>query len=103
MTVKGYFGEIDAANAAVRVLKNAGFNGTAASSMVNGMGTFDEITNINYVVTVNASDNQKKEAKNIMKNMGGYLENPNVNREKSISDAEIDIKKAASKVGLELK
>lgn len=143
MTVKGYFGEISAANNAVKELKNAGLSGAfvdindhyignrnvktnnpgtstapslsqlvlnsgsdglnegnsplaAASPMVSGMGSFDEVANINYVVSVDASDGDTQKARDILKNNGGYLGNPNVSGEKSISNAEVDLEKAVS-------
>ncbi len=143
MTVKGYFGEISAANNAVKELKNAGLSGAfvdindhyignrnvktnnpgtstapslsqlvlnsgsdglnegnsplaAASPMVSGMGSFDEVANINYVVSVDASDGDSQKARDILKNNGGYLDNPNINGEKVISNAEVDLEKAVS-------
>ena len=143
MTVKGYFGEISAANNAVKELKNAGLSGAfvdindhyignrnvktnnpgtstapslsqlvlnsgsdglnegnsplaAASPMVSGMGSFDEVANINYVVSVDAGDGDTQKARDILKNNGGYLGNPNVSGEKAISNAEVDLEKAVS-------
>lgn len=141
MTLKAYFGEISAANEAVKELKNAGFSGAfvdindhyignkntktnspgtskspnlsqlilnsgsdnlgegnsplaAASPMVSGMGSFEEVSDINYVVSVNVNNENSQEARDLLKNMGGYLGNPNVSRNKSISNAEVDLEKA---------
>lgn len=145
MTVKGYFGEISAANAAVRELENLGFNGAfvdindhyignrnikinnpgtstapslsqlvlnsgstnlnegnsplaAASPMVSGMGSFDEVAKINYVVSVDINDGDTQKARDILKSNGGYLGDPNVSREKAISNAEVDLEKAVSRL-----
>lgn len=149
MTIKGYFGEISAANNAVKELKNAGLSGAfvdindhyignrnvktnnpgtstapslsqlvlnsgsdglnegnsplaAASPMVSGMGSFDEVANINYVVSVDAGDGDTQKARDILKNNGGYLGNPNVSGEKAISNAEVDLEKAVSKLDEDL-
>ena len=143
MTVKGYFGEISAANDAVKELKNSGFSGAfvdindhyignrniktnnpgtstapslsqlvlnsgstslnegnsplaAASPMVSGMGSFEEVASINYVVSVDVNGEDSQKARDILKSNGGYLGNPNVSREKAISTAEIDLEKAIS-------
>lgn len=143
MTEKGYFGEISAANDAVRELKNAGFSGAfvdindhyignkniktnvpgtstapslsqlvlssgstslnegnsplaAASPMVSGMGSFDDIASINYVVSVDTNNENSQQARDILKSNGGYLGDPNVSREKVISNAEVDLEKAIS-------
>ncbi|MBU5424823.1 hypothetical protein KQI41_00255 [Tissierella pigra] len=144
MTVKGYFGEISAANDAIKSLEQAGFSDAfvdindhyignknvktnlhgastgaslsnlvlgsgsdglnqgnsplaAASPMVSGMGTFDDVASINYVVSVN-SDGKTNEARKILKTHGGYLDDPNVSREQALSNAEVDLEKAVSKL-----
>lgn len=64
----------------------------AASPMVSGMGNFEEITDINYKVVVNAGPENKKKAEEIIKSLGGSLENPNLNIQNRIKD--IDLSKA---------
>ncbi|SHE40723.1 hypothetical protein SAMN02745784_00556 [Tissierella praeacuta DSM 18095] len=143
MTEKAYFGEISAANNAIRELEKAGFSGAfvdindhyignrnvktnnpgtstapnlsqlilnsgsdsldngnsplaAGNPMVSGMSSFEEIANINYVVSVNISGKDSQKARDILKDNGGYLGNPNISGEKAISNAEVDLTKAIS-------
>ena len=49
----------------------------AASPMVSGMGSFEEVADINYKVTVEAEDKEVDTIKEIISNMGGILDNPN--------------------------
>ena len=51
----------------------------AASPMVSGMGGFEEIADINYKVIVETEDKNLEKVKNIIKNIGGDLQNRNVN------------------------
>ncbi len=51
---------------------------TAASPMVSGMGNFEEITDINYKVTINLDSKDEDNAKRIIKDMGGNLKDPNL-------------------------
>ncbi|MTI68955.1 MAG: hypothetical protein FH751_01700 [Firmicutes bacterium] len=53
----------------------------AADPKVSGMGTTDEIADINYRVITNINAN-KKDALKIIKDMGGYLDDPNIERKK---------------------
>ncbi|KNF08596.1 hypothetical protein CLPU_6c00820 [Gottschalkia purinilytica] len=71
---------------------------TAASPMVSGFGKFEEITNINYTVNVETEENNSNEAKEIIKSMGGELDNPNLSGKKAMLDADIDLQKAISKL-----
>ncbi|MEY8416143.1 hypothetical protein AAK964_07565 [Tissierella praeacuta] len=143
MAEKAYFGEISAANNAIKELEKAGFSGAfvdindhyignrnvktnnpgtstapnlsqlilnsgsdgldngnsplaAANLMVSGMSSFEEIANINYVVSVNISGKDSQKARDILKDNGGYLGNPNISGEKAISNAEFDLTKAIS-------
>lgn len=51
---------------------------TAASPMVSGMAGFEEVADINYALFVEIEDNNSAEAENIIKSMGGTLDDPNV-------------------------
>lgn len=64
----------------------------AASPMVSGMGGFEEISDVNYKVIVEADDNNKKEAEKIIKSLGGSMKSPNFNTAKHVDD--IDLSKA---------
>ncbi|WP_236911647.1 hypothetical protein [Clostridium sp. Cult1] len=70
----------------------------AASPMVSGMAGFEEITDFNYCVFVEAKDNNSNRAEDIIKDMGGTLEDPNVSRNKAISGADIIIEKAIDQI-----
>lgn len=50
----------------------------AASPMVSGMGGFEEIADINYKVIVETEDKSVDRVKDIIKNIGGDLQNRNV-------------------------
>lgn len=50
----------------------------AASPMVSGMGSFEEIADINYKVIVQTDDKNVEKVKSIIKNIGGDLQNHNV-------------------------
>ncbi|MBC2581340.1 hypothetical protein [Clostridium sp. DJ247] len=58
----------------------------AASPMVSGMGKFEEIADVNYKVIVNVEANEEDRAKQILKELGGDLENPNLNLPNSLED-----------------
>lgn len=49
----------------------------AASPMVSGMGSFEEVANINCKVVVETNDGNVEKAKEIIKSMGGTTEDPN--------------------------
>lgn len=51
----------------------------AANPMVSGMGSFQELADINYRVIVDAADEDIEQVKYIIKNLGGDLKNYNVN------------------------
>ncbi len=68
---------------------------SAANPMASGMGNFEEITDFNCSVTIEADENNMKEAEEIIKNMGGELENPNISRNKRISKADVNLEEAA--------
>lgn len=67
----------------------------AASPMVSGMGGFEEITDINYKVVVNADDSNEGKAKEIIKSLGGSVKSPNLEIEKHVKG--IDFSKADPK------
>lgn len=50
----------------------------AASPMVSGMGKMSEIADVDCKVVVEVEDNNIENAKKIIKDMGGSLDNPNV-------------------------
>ncbi|AKN32037.1 hypothetical protein Ccar_14655 [Clostridium carboxidivorans P7] len=58
----------------------------AASPMVSGMGGFEEITDVNYRVIVNLEDKDADKAKDIIKNAGGDLNNPNLDLPHRLED-----------------
>lgn len=66
---------------------------SAASPMVSGMGSTEEITDINCCVVVNMDGGDSNLAKNIIVEMGGMLDNPNVSRYKTIARNDIDVER----------
>jgi hypothetical protein len=58
----------------------------AASPMVSGMGSFEEITDINYKVILNVEEANIENAKQILKDCGGDLNSPNLDLHKHIKD-----------------
>ncbi|WP_236913594.1 hypothetical protein [Clostridium sp. Cult2] len=70
----------------------------AASPMVSGMAGFEEIADINYCVFVETEGNDSMGAEDIIKNMGGTLEDPNVSRNKAIAGADMVIEKAINQI-----
>lgn len=67
---------------------------SAANPMVSGFGRSEEITDINYTVTVECDKENLDKAKDIMNKMGGLLDEPNVSRYEAISDADVIVEKA---------
>lgn len=66
----------------------------AANPMVSGMGVFEEMTDFNCRVVVEVSSSNIEKAKDILRNMGGKLDNPDVNvpqHLKGIKNEGIDI------------
>ncbi len=63
----------------------------AASPMVNGMGGFEEIADINCKVIVEADETEAHKVKRIIGEMGGTLESPNVKRPEIEEAAETKI------------
>lgn len=62
----------------------------AASPMVSGMGGFEEIADVNYKVIVNTEDNNEEKAKQIIKKMGGDLNDPNFRMPKGLENISLD-------------
>lgn len=58
----------------------------AASPMVSGMGGFEEITDINYRLTMNAPENEVEKAKDTIKELGGTLKDPNLDLPHRLED-----------------
>lgn len=50
----------------------------ATSPMASGFGNFEEITDMNFTVTVDVNDKDFNKAKKIIKNMGGILDDSNL-------------------------
>lgn len=50
----------------------------AASPMVSGMGGFEEITDFNCRVVVETDENNAEQINEILRNMGGKLDNPDL-------------------------
>lgn len=70
----------------------------AASPVVSGYGRIEEITDINYTVTLECDEGDVETAKNIMSEMGGYLDNPNVSRYETAMRSGINIDKAVDQI-----
>ena len=62
----------------------------AASPMVSGMGSFEEIANIDCKVVVEVSDGNIENAKNIISSMDGTTDNPNVGIPEGIDNVNED-------------
>lgn len=60
----------------------------AASPMVSGMGRMNEVADIDCKVVVEAEENDMDDAKKIIKDMGGILDNPNVREPKITGDGD---------------
>lgn len=63
---------------------------TAANPMVSGIGTFDEIADVNCRVIVEAGEGNADTARRIMKEMGGSLDNPNVEIPKNLENVNLE-------------
>ena len=66
---------------------------SAASPMVSGMGSTEEITDINCCVVADMNGGDTNLAESIIVDMGGILEDPNVSRYKTIARNNIDIER----------
>ncbi len=62
----------------------------AASPMVSGMGGFEEIADVNYKVIVNTEDNNAEKARQLIKKMGGDLNDPNFKMPKGLENMSLD-------------
>lgn len=63
----------------------------AASPMVSGFGKFEEVTDINCKVVVQIEEGDVSRIKQIIKDMGGDLDNPNVEKPGIEKDEESNI------------
>lgn len=63
----------------------------AASPMASGMGSFQEIADINYKVIINSDSNDFGKIKQIIKETGGEFKNPNVDIANSIEDINLNL------------
>ena len=59
---------------------------TAASPMVSGMGSFDEIAYYNCKVVVEVDHDKEETVENIIKKMGGEINDPNVQKPKGLDE-----------------
>lgn len=57
----------------------------AANPSVSGMGKMEEITDINYKVVVETNKENEGNLKQIIKDMGGEFNSPNINQRKVLS------------------
>ncbi|MDK2918961.1 MAG: hypothetical protein PWQ37_1694 [Candidatus Petromonas sp.] len=60
----------------------------AANPSVSGMGNMEEITDINCKVVVDVNDNNVDKAKQIIKEMGGDIGNPNLKEPEIVGNEE---------------
>lgn len=70
----------------------------AASPMVSGMGTFNEITDINYTVNVEIDNADLQEVKRIIEDTGGTLNDPYIDDIDAMEDADIDYEEINSQL-----
>lgn len=71
---------------------------SAFSPMVSGFGRFEEITDINYKVIVECEKEESQKVKEVIHQMGGEFDDPNVSRYKMISDSDVVLEKAINKI-----
>lgn len=64
----------------------------AASPMVSGYGAFDETADINCKVVVESGEGDAARVKQVIRDMGGDLESPNIKRPKIINNEEAIMK-----------
>lgn len=60
----------------------------AANPAVSGMGKMEEIADINYKVVVETNKENEDKLKQLLKDMGGDLNNPNVDQRQVLSHTE---------------
>lgn len=58
----------------------------AASPMVSGFGDFEEVMDVNYKVVANVDEKDEKRVSELLKDMGGTIESPNLNIPDRIKD-----------------
>lgn len=64
----------------------------AANPMVSGMGGFEEITDVNYKLTMEVDKVSEERVKEILKEMGGNLKDPNLDLPHRLEDIHLDTK-----------
>lgn len=62
----------------------------AANPMVSGMGGFEEIADVNYKVIVETENKDAENAKQIIKKIGGDLNDPNFKMPKGLENISLD-------------
>ncbi|KMT21916.1 hypothetical protein [Clostridium cylindrosporum] len=62
----------------------------AASPMASGMGGFEEIADVNCCVIVETSEADAEKAIQVLKSLGGELDNPNFKIPKGLENVSID-------------
>lgn len=62
----------------------------AASPMVSGMGGFEEIADVNYKVIVDSEGEDDEKAKQIIKKIGGDLNDPNFKMPENFKNISLD-------------
>ncbi len=67
---------------------------TAANPMVSGMGTFEEIADVNCRVVVESEEGNANKIKQIIREMGGNLENPNIKKPRIENSEEMALNSA---------
>lgn len=107
MKVKAYFGSLKNANKTLERLKSAGFNHSfldndnyigedplsTSDPMVSSIGSTNEIPNVNYCVVIDMDEGNSSLAREIVIDMGGMIDNPNVNRYETIARTNISVEK----------
>lgn len=62
----------------------------AASPMVSGMGGFEEITDVNYKLTMEVDENSEEQVEKMLKEMGGTLKSPNLDLPHRLEDIHLN-------------
>ncbi|MDP4094141.1 MAG: hypothetical protein Q8920_12350 [Bacillota bacterium] len=63
----------------------------AASPMASGMGNFEEVADVKCKIVAQANESNVKEIKQILKDLGGDFDSPNVIKPKLTNKEEIEI------------
>lgn len=70
----------------------------AASPMVSGMGGFEEIADVSCKVVVEADESSKDRVKQVIREMGGELDSPHVERPRIKDDRDLAIYDALEEI-----